>query len=153
MARWKCRMQKIAKNSPSGHHPNYVMLYLRSEKNLLYSNISPTCPYSMVNFGPLAPEICWRVWGTPANFNGFRALAALLHGTLVVGVRQSLVSNRGRHLYSTGWPSRCALADILVLKVLICIQLIQLFYKYKVTKSCLQCFDAVGWAAGRASGL
>jgi len=41
----------------------------------------PTCSDNMVNFGPLAPEICWRVWGTPANFNGFRVLAALLHGT------------------------------------------------------------------------
>jgi len=28
--------------------------------------------------------------GTPANFNGFRVLAALLHGTLVVGVSQTL---------------------------------------------------------------
>jgi len=37
----------------------------------------------MVNFGLLTAEICWRVWGTPANFNGFRVLAALLHGTLV----------------------------------------------------------------------
>jgi len=44
----------------------------------------------MVNFGPLTAEICWRVWGTPANFNGFRVLAALLHGTLVVGVSQTL---------------------------------------------------------------
>jgi len=35
-------------------------------------------------------EICWRVWGTPANFNGFCVLAALLHGTLVVGVSQTL---------------------------------------------------------------
>jgi len=44
----------------------------------------------MVNFGPLTAEICWRVWGTPANFNGFRVFAALLHGTLVVGVSQTL---------------------------------------------------------------
>jgi len=43
-----------------------------------------------VNFGPLAAEICWRVWGTPVNFNGFRVLAALLHVTLVVGVSQTL---------------------------------------------------------------
>ena len=35
-------------------------------------------------------EICWQVWGTPANCNGFRVLAALLHGTLVVGVGQTL---------------------------------------------------------------
>ena len=26
----------------------------------------------MVNFGPLAAEIVSLVWGTPANFNGFR---------------------------------------------------------------------------------
>ena len=39
---------------------------------------------------PLAAEICWRVWGTPANFNGFHVLAALLHDTLVVGISQTL---------------------------------------------------------------
>jgi len=46
----------------------------------LNSNISSTCPYNMVNIGLLAAEICWWFWGTPANFNGFRVLAALLHG-------------------------------------------------------------------------
>jgi len=64
--------------------------YRQSEKNLLNSNISSICPYNMVNFGPLAAEICWRVWGTPANFNGFRVLASLLHGSTVVGVSQTL---------------------------------------------------------------
>jgi len=44
----------------------------------------------MVNFGPLAAEIVSLVCGTPANFNGFRVLAALLHGTPVVGVSQTL---------------------------------------------------------------
>ena len=46
----------------------------------------------MVNFGLIAAEIVSLVWGTPANFNGFRVLAALLHGTLVglVGVSQTL---------------------------------------------------------------
>jgi len=44
----------------------------------------------MVIFGPLTAEIGLRVWDTPANFNGFRVLAALLHGTLVVGVSQTL---------------------------------------------------------------
>jgi len=47
-------------------------------------------PYNMVNFDLLAAEIVSLVWGTPANFNGFRVLAALLHGTLVVGVSQTL---------------------------------------------------------------
>jgi len=59
-------------------------------KNLLSSNISTTCPYNMVNCGPLAAEIVSLVSGTPANFNGFRFLPALLHGTLVVGVSQTL---------------------------------------------------------------
>jgi len=59
-------------------------------KNLLDSNISPTCPHNMVNFGPPAAEIGSVVWGTPANFNGFQVLVALLHGTLVVGVSPTL---------------------------------------------------------------
>jgi len=50
----------------------------------------PPRPHNMVNFGPLAAEVCRRVWGTPANVNGFRVLAALLHSTRVVGVNQSL---------------------------------------------------------------
>jgi len=44
----------------------------------------------MVNIGLLAAEIVSLVWGTPANFNGFYVLAALLHGTVVVGVTQTL---------------------------------------------------------------
>jgi len=37
-------------------------------------------PHNMVNFGSLTAEIGSGVWGTPANFNWFRVLAALLHG-------------------------------------------------------------------------
>jgi len=44
----------------------------------------------MAKFGPLAAETDPVVWGTPVNFNGFCVLAALLHGTLVVGVSQTL---------------------------------------------------------------
>ena len=58
----------------------------------------------MVNFGPLAAKIVSLVWCTPGNFNGFRVLAALLHGTIVVGVSQT----------TAGRPSRWALAHILV---------------------------------------
>ena len=50
-----------------------------SEKNLLNSNISSTYAHNMANFCPLVAEICWRVWGTPANFNRFCILASLLH--------------------------------------------------------------------------
>jgi len=86
--------QKIAICAPSY---NFVKLYIfatkactDNQKKLLNSNISSTRSHNMVNFGPLAAETCWRVWGIPANFNGFLVLATLLHGTLVVGVNQTL---------------------------------------------------------------
>ena len=44
----------------------------------------------MVNFGLLVAEIVLLVWAIPANFNGFRILAALLQGTLVLGVSKTL---------------------------------------------------------------
>jgi len=44
----------------------------------------------MVNFSPLADEIVSLVWVTPANFNGYRVLTALLLGTLVLGVSETL---------------------------------------------------------------
>ena len=37
--------------------------------------------FHMVNFGPVTAKIRSGVWGTPPNFNRFRVLAALLHGT------------------------------------------------------------------------
>jgi len=40
-------------------------------KNLLNSNISPTCPHNMVNFGLLAAEIGLLVWGTQQISTGF----------------------------------------------------------------------------------
>jgi len=86
------------KKSPFWHHRTNLSGYIfrtkacidNQKKNLLNSNTASTCPDNMVNFGLLTAEICWRVWGTPANFNRFRVLAALLHGTLVVGVSQIL---------------------------------------------------------------
>ena len=75
---------KIAKNLPSGHHRTIcraVSSQLRQAstigKHLLISNISPICPYNMVNFGLVTAEIGLPVWGTTANFNGFRVLASL----------------------------------------------------------------------------
>jgi len=62
----------------------------------------------MVNFGLLTAEIVSLVWGTPANFNGFRVLAALLHDTLAVGISQTAAMNRhiqqGGHHFGL-WPT------------------------------------------------
>jgi len=52
----------------------------------------------MVNFGPLAAEIGPVAWGTQAHFNEFCVLAALLHGTPVVGRQPNFAAlNGGRH--------------------------------------------------------
>jgi len=84
--------KKVAKNSRSVHHCTTLSSYIfatkariDNRKKLVKQQCLPTCPRNMVNFGLLAAEICWRAWGTPANFNRFLMLAALLHGTLVVG--------------------------------------------------------------------
>ena len=65
-------------------------------KNWLNSNISYTCPHSMVNFGPLMAKIDLGVWGTPTNFNGFRILSSLLQR------RRSPDANQNLH---DVWPS------------------------------------------------
>jgi len=57
---------------------------------LLNSNMSFRCPHNMVNIGPRMAEIGPVVWGTPANFKGFHVLAALLHGSKVVSVSETL---------------------------------------------------------------
>jgi len=65
-------------------------MYRQSEKNLLNSNISPTCSHNTANFGPLAAEIGSGVWGTPANFNRFRDLASLLQRSRSPEANQNL---------------------------------------------------------------
>jgi len=44
----------------------------------------------MVNFGPLVAEIGLPVWGTLANFSGFRVLTTLLHDSQLVGISQTV---------------------------------------------------------------
>jgi len=90
--------KKVAKNRHLGtmaqlclaisSQPRHVLTI--GKKNLLSSNMSFRCLHNMVNIGPLAAEIGPVVWGTPANFNGFHVLAALLHGSQVVSVSQTL---------------------------------------------------------------
>jgi len=121
-ARWKYRTQKIAKKSPSGHHrtnlSGYIFAtkaYINNRKKFVKQQYLFHMSHNMVNFGPLAARIVSLVWGTrtPANLNGFRFLAALLHGTVVVGVSQTLRRwTRGRQLYSAGRPLRWTLAHI-----------------------------------------
>jgi len=60
--------------------------------------------YMSPQYGELRPTSGWDHFvslGHPANFNGFRILAALLHS-------HTEALNRRRHLYSAGRPSALA---------------------------------------------
>jgi len=105
--------QKIAIFAPSTNLSGYFFAtkaHIDNRKNSLSSNIFSTCTYNMVNFGLLAAEIVSfsLVWGSPANFNGFRVLAALLHGTPVLpsaklcGVEQRAPPILGRAAITLG---------------------------------------------------
>jgi len=81
-------------------------------KKTCWTAISPHMSSQYGELGPLVAEICWQVWGTLANFNEFRILASLLHGTLVEGISQTLrhwaegatyIHQRGHHVGH--WPT------------------------------------------------
>jgi len=75
-ARCKYRTQnyaKIAICAPSHDFCRAVFALLRHVstiiKNWLNSNTLSICPHNMVNFGLLAAEIGWRVWGIPQQIS------------------------------------------------------------------------------------
>jgi len=94
----KTRMQKIAKNSPSGHHRTTLSGYIfatkvridNRKKNFVKQQYVPQMSLQYAELRLTSGEIVSLVWGTQANFNGFRVLAALLHGTLAMGFSQTL---------------------------------------------------------------
>jgi len=60
--------------------------------------MSSTCPHNMVNLGLLTAEICWRVWATPVNFDGFHVLPSLLQ-------RRHLPEANHNETLRDVWPS------------------------------------------------
>jgi len=133
---------KISKNWPSGHHRTTLLGCIfattaridNQKKKLLNSNMSPACPHKMVNFSLLAAEIVSLVWSTPANFNGLHILAALLHGTVVVGVSQTLWRWTEGATYILQAAITLDIGPILVLyniqTILTAVSCLQMFLKY-----------------------
>jgi len=83
-----------AKKSPSGHHPTTLSGYIFATEACIDSRKKLVKQQYLLHMSPqyglLAAEIVSGVWGTPATFNGFHVLAALLHGSQVVSVSQTL---------------------------------------------------------------
>ena len=72
---------------PSRHHLKTLSGYIFATARIDYRKKLVKQQYL---FGLIEVDIVSLVWDTPANFNGFRVLAALLHGTAVLGVSQTL---------------------------------------------------------------
>jgi len=134
-ARWKYRTGKIAQKSPSGHHGTTLSGYIfatkarvDNRKKMLNSNVSSTCPHNMINFGPLTAEIRWRVWDTPAYFNGFRVLALLLQRRRSTEANQTLDDvwlSPGLVHYIYIFGSSCPLTEFCHVQNSLCVQVLR----------------------------
>ena len=115
-ARWKYKTQK---KSPSGHHRTILLGYIFATKSRIDNRKKPVKQQYLLHMSSQYSELQstsgWDRFvslGHPRNFNGFRVLAALLHGTLVVGVSQTLrrwregatYMRQGGH-YVGHWPT------------------------------------------------
>jgi len=111
-----------------GLYPRNWGTYRQSEKNLLNSNISATCPHNMVNFGPLAAEIGSLVWGTSANFNGFRFLASILQRHRWTEANQTLHDvwpSPGLVHYIYVFGGSCLLTEFFHVQKSLCVQVLR----------------------------
>jgi len=118
-ARWNTGRKNDAKNSHVGHHPTTLSGYIFATKACI-DNWEKLVKqqyllYRSLQYGELWPTSGWDRFvslGHPANFNWFRVLAALLHGTPVLGVSQILlhwtegatyIRQGGHHVWH--WPT------------------------------------------------
>jgi len=122
--RWKCRTQKIAKNSPSEHHCASLSVYVFANKahidNRKILVKHQYLPQRSPQYGERRPTSGWDLSGSlgypqliSTSFASCQRYCTALHYS---SWRQPdfAALNRGRHLYSAGRPSRWALAHILV---------------------------------------
>jgi len=91
----------------------------------------------MVNFGPLTTEICWRVWGTSANFSRFCVLASLLHRRRSAEVNKTLKyvspsSGLVRYIGLCIFPGSCPVTEFCQLQNSRCVQVLRspIFQRY-----------------------
>jgi len=90
-------------------------MYRQSEKNLLSSKVSPTCPQNMVNLRPSSGWDLLVSLGHPCKFQPVSRLCIVTarHSSSGSGCQPNFAAlHRGRQLYSAGRPSPWALAHI-----------------------------------------
>jgi len=89
---------------------------------VLSSNISSICLYNMVNFGRLTAEIDWRVWGTPAYFNGYRVLLQRRCSTEVNQTLHNVWPSPGLLQYTYTFGGSCPLTEFCQLQNSLCLK-------------------------------
>ena len=80
--------------------------------------------HNVVNFGPLTAEIGLTVWGTPANFNGFRVLSSLLLNGSQPNFARCLIVSCAGALYIHFWGS-CAVTEFCQEQNSVCVQVLR----------------------------
>ena len=125
-ARWKYRTQKWCKNRhlcTTAQLCRAISSQLRHVstigKNLLSINISPTCPYNMVNFSLLAAEIISLVWGTQLISTGFASWQRYCTATLRRWTDGATCIRQGGH-HVGHWPTFLVLWCIAILQHMKC---------------------------------
>jgi len=129
LARWKCRTQKRAKNSSSGHHRTSLSCYIFANKKCV-DNRKKTVEYQYLfhmssQYGELRSTSCWDLLASLWHSTKFQRISGfgsvnLLYGTLGVGVNQTAALSRGRQLYSARRPSRWAMAHSSCIYIYLC---------------------------------
>jgi len=121
VARWKCRMQKIAKKSPSGHYHTTLSGYVFATKARIDNREKKLVKQQyLLHMTPQydEPEATsgWDRFvslGHPCNFQRVSLLGSVTARHSSIGRQPNFVAlNRGCHLYLAGRPSRWALAHI-----------------------------------------
>jgi len=117
-ARWKYRMQEVAKKSPSGHHRTTLSGYIFATKARIDNRKKLVKRRYLLQmstqYGELRPTGGWDRSGSlghPCKFQWVSHLGSVTarHSS---SARQPVALNRRHHLYSAGWPSCWALAHI-----------------------------------------
>ena len=119
--RWKHRAQKSRQKSPSVHHRTNLSGYIfatkariDNRKKRLSSNTSSRCPHNIVNFGHERLKSVYQFGARQLIPTSFATWQRYCTASSSGRQPNFAVLNRRRHLYSAGWPSRWALAHILV---------------------------------------
>jgi len=139
-ARWKYRTQK------NRHMGTIAQLYRTISSQLRHVSTIEKKPVKQqyllhisTQYGKLRPTSVWDRFGSlghPSKFQRLSRLGSVTARHSGSGCQPNFAAlNRGRHLYSAGWPSRWALAHMLVMY---CVSLILAefcvnFWPYLVT--------------------